>query len=65
MGTGPGSAKRWLGKGGWQPRHPGGAEQTDPSGPALIVINPNSSEHVTDGIAAALAPLHGWGLPIR
>ncbi|RDC74758.1 Asp/Glu racemase [Rhodovulum sp. 12E13] len=32
---------------------------------ALVVINPNSSEHVTDGIAEAIAPLTGRGTPIR
>ncbi len=32
---------------------------------SLIVINPNSSQTVTDGIAAALAPLHSLGIPIR
>lgn len=39
----------------------------DPSAdaPALIVINPNSSQHVTDGIAAAVSPLQAWGTPIR
>ena len=31
----------------------------------LCVINPNSSQGVTDGIAAGLAPLHAWGHPIR
>ncbi|MFK7868705.1 MAG: aspartate/glutamate racemase family protein [Roseobacter sp.] len=31
----------------------------------LVVINPNSSQTVTDGIAAALAPLRAWGRPIR
>ena len=30
----------------------------------LFVINPNSSQTVTDGIAAALAPLQGMGAPI-
>ena len=29
----------------------------------LFVINPNSSQTVTDGIAAALAPLQGMGHP--
>lgn len=33
--------------------------------PALIVINPNSSQAVTDGIAAALRPLESADLPIR
>ncbi|MEM9249731.1 MAG: aspartate/glutamate racemase family protein [Pseudomonadota bacterium] len=33
--------------------------------PALIVINPNSTAHVTDGIGAAVAPLQAWGVPIR
>lgn len=32
---------------------------------SLIVINPNSSQRVTDGIAAALTPLEGFGTPIR
>jgi Asp/Glu/hydantoin racemase len=32
---------------------------------ALFVINPNSSQTVTDGIAAAVAPLQGMGAPIR
>jgi Asp/Glu/hydantoin racemase len=32
---------------------------------ALIVINPNSSIAVTDGIAAALDPFRGFGVPIR
>ena len=32
---------------------------------SLIVINPNSSQTVTDGIAAALEPLHRFGIPIR
>lgn len=32
---------------------------------ALIVINPNSSQHVTDGIDAAVAPLRALGVPIR
>lgn len=31
----------------------------------LFVINPNSSQTVTDGIAAAIAPLQGMGAPIR
>lgn len=31
----------------------------------LIVINPNSSKSVTDGIDAALDPLRGFGIPIR
>lgn len=31
----------------------------------LVVINPNSSEAVTEGIAASLDPLRGWGVPIR
>ena len=30
----------------------------------LFVINPNSSDTVTAGIAAAVAPLHGMGTPI-
>jgi allantoin racemase len=32
---------------------------------SLIVINPNSSQTVTDGIDAALDPLRGFGTPIR
>jgi len=32
---------------------------------ALVVINPNSSQAVTDGIAAALRPLEAFGTPIR
>lgn len=32
---------------------------------ALIVINPNSSETVTAGIAEAVAPLHPFGIQIR
>jgi Asp/Glu/hydantoin racemase len=32
---------------------------------SLIVINPNSSQTVTDGIAAALEPLQGFGARIR
>lgn len=32
---------------------------------ALIVINPNSSQTVTAGIDAAMAPLRGLGVPIR
>lgn len=32
---------------------------------SLIVINPNSSQVVTDGIAKALEPLHRFGIPIR
>ena len=31
----------------------------------LIVINPNSSQTVTDGIDAAIAPLREFGTPIR
>lgn len=31
----------------------------------LIVINPNSSQTVTDGIDAAIAPLRSFGIPIR
>jgi Asp/Glu/hydantoin racemase len=36
-----------------------------PADRALIVINPNSSQTVTDGIAAALVPLARFGVPIR
>jgi len=32
---------------------------------SLIVINPNSSQRVTDGIDAAIAPLRAFGIPIR
>ncbi|PUB14962.1 aspartate/glutamate racemase family protein [Yoonia sediminilitoris] len=32
---------------------------------ALIIINPNSSQTVTDGIDAAVAPLRSFGTPIR
>lgn len=32
---------------------------------ALIVINPNSSQRVTDGIDAAVEPLRRFGIPIR
>jgi allantoin racemase len=32
---------------------------------ALIVINPNSSDRVTAGIDAAIAPLRAFGTPIR
>ena len=35
------------------------------SGDTLIVINPNSSQSVTDGITLALDPLRGFGTPIR
>lgn len=35
------------------------------SGDTLIVINPNASQKVTDGIDAAIAPLRGFGTPIR
>lgn len=31
----------------------------------LFVINPNSSQTVTDGIATALSPLQGMGVPIQ
>ena len=31
----------------------------------LIVINPNSSQVVTDGIEAAISPLKGFGVPIN
>lgn len=31
----------------------------------LYVINPNSSEHVTEGIDRAVDPLRAWGHPIR
>jgi len=31
----------------------------------LFVINPNSSQTVTDGIDAAIAPLRDWGHPIE
>ncbi len=32
---------------------------------SLIVINPNSSQHVTDGIDAAVDPLRSFGIPVR
>ncbi|WP_108814148.1 aspartate/glutamate racemase family protein [Loktanella sp. Alg231-35] len=32
---------------------------------SLIVINPNASQRVTDGIDAALGPLRAFGTPIR
>ena len=32
---------------------------------SLMVINPNSSQSVTDGIASALGPFEGRGVPIR
>ena len=32
---------------------------------SLIVINPNSSQTVTDGIDAAIDPLRAFGIPIR
>ena len=32
---------------------------------ALVVINPNSSERVTQGIDRAVEPLRAWGIPIR
>ncbi len=35
------------------------------SGDTLIVINPNSSQKVTDGIDAAVEPLRAFGRPIR
>lgn len=35
------------------------------SGDSLIVINPNASQTVTDGIDAAVAPLRRFGVPIR
>ncbi len=35
------------------------------SGDTLIVINPNASQTVTDGIKLALDPLRGFGTPIR
>ncbi|MDP5084381.1 MAG: aspartate/glutamate racemase family protein [Yoonia sp.] len=35
------------------------------SGDTLIVINPNASQTVTDGIDAAVAPLRRFGTPIR
>ena len=31
----------------------------------LYVINPNSSQNVTDGLKQALSPLEAWGHPIR
>jgi len=35
------------------------------SGDTLIIINPNSSQTVTDGIDRAVAPLRRFGTPIR
>ncbi|MEC7140729.1 MAG: aspartate/glutamate racemase family protein [Pseudomonadota bacterium] len=35
------------------------------SAKSLMVINPNSSQSVTDGIASALGPFEGRGVPIR
>ncbi|MGJ8622479.1 MAG: aspartate/glutamate racemase family protein [Yoonia sp.] len=32
---------------------------------SLIIINPNASQTVTDGIAQAVAPLEAFGIPIR
>jgi Asp/Glu/hydantoin racemase len=32
---------------------------------ALLVLNPNSSERVTQGIDRAVEPLRAWGTPIR
>lgn len=32
---------------------------------ALLVLNPNSSDRVTEGIDRAMAPLRAWGTPIR
>jgi allantoin racemase len=32
---------------------------------ALLVLNPNSSERVTQGIDRAVEPLRAWGVPIR
>ena len=32
---------------------------------ALVVINPNSSQAVTDGIDIAIDPLRSFGIPIR
>lgn len=32
---------------------------------SLIVINPNSSQRVTDGIDAAIDPLRAFGIPVR
>lgn len=61
--SGAGSARRWQGAAGWQPV--GAREEPSGVGRALFVINPNSSETVTEGIAAALAPLQRWGVPIR
>ncbi len=35
------------------------------NGGALIIINPNSSQTVTHGVECAVAPLLGFGIPIR
>jgi Asp/Glu/hydantoin racemase len=32
---------------------------------SLIVINPNSSQSVTNGIERAIEPLRSFGVPIR
>lgn len=61
-----GGARKWQGAAGWQPhRTEGVAPGGGPDGRSLVVINPNSSETVTAGIAEALAPLAGFGIPIR
>ena len=39
--------------------------ETVSSTKSLMVINPNSSQSVTDGIASALSPFEGRGVPIR
>ena len=54
------TARQWTGD-GWQRRDRTEGEE----GRALVVINPNSTRAVTDGIAEALAPFAGWGPPIR
>ena len=62
--SGAGSARRWQGAAGWQPKG-APAEPSAAGGRTLMVINPNSSDAVTEGIAAALGPLQGWGVPMR
>jgi Asp/Glu/hydantoin racemase len=40
-------------------------QNADQDGDTLIVINPNSSQAVTDGIKTAIDPLRRFGTPIR
>lgn len=63
---GAGDARQWQGAEGWQPRgRRDAATAEERGGRALIVLNPNSTQAVTDGIAAALRPLESFGVPIR